>query len=244
VARKPKPAAAEVARPKGERTKAHILATALALFRERGYEATGMRAIAEQAGVSIGNAYHYFESKEHLVQAFYAETHRLHLEACVPALAGVKPLGARLAVLLTTKIDTAEPYHHLSAILFRTAADPKSPLNPFSAASTPVREDATQLMKLVIEGSDARVPADLASELPNLLWLFEMSVILFWIHDDSAGRARTRLLIARSSELLAKLVSLASFPLVKGMRTEMLELVRELRAGAESSAPGTPSAPS
>ena len=51
---------------KGEQTKALILNTALEMLHERGYENTTMRAIAEKAGVSLGNAYHYFGSKDHL----------------------------------------------------------------------------------------------------------------------------------------------------------------------------------
>ena len=30
-----------------------------------------MRAVADRAGVSLGNAYYYFGSKENLVQGFY-----------------------------------------------------------------------------------------------------------------------------------------------------------------------------
>jgi AcrR family transcriptional regulator len=45
---------------KGDQTKALILETALEMFRERGYEQTTMRAIADKAGVSLGNAYYYF----------------------------------------------------------------------------------------------------------------------------------------------------------------------------------------
>lgn len=213
---------------KGERTKAQILATALRLFRDHGYEATSMRAIADASGVSVGNAYHYFDSKEHLVQAFYALTHAEPLAACEPLLAAERDLAERLRILLVTKIETGEPYHHLSALLFRTAADPKSPLNPFSRESGPVRDEATALVRRVIDGSSTKVPADLAAELPRLLWLFEMSVILFWIHDESAGRAKTRKLIDGTCKLVARLVSLASFPLLKPLRTDMLALVREL----------------
>ena len=67
--------------PKGEQTKALILNSALQLLQERGYEQTTMRAIAKHAGVSLGNAYHYFNSKEHLIQAFYQRTHDEHLAA-------------------------------------------------------------------------------------------------------------------------------------------------------------------
>ena len=70
---------------KGDQTKALILETALEMFRERGYEETTMRAIAEKAGVSLGNAYYYFRSKEYLIQAFYQ---RLHDESLRGSAAG------------------------------------------------------------------------------------------------------------------------------------------------------------
>ena len=83
---------------KGEQTKALILTTALEMLHERGYEQTTMRAIAEKAGVSLGNAYHYFGSKDHLIQAFYHRTHEDHLRASLPALQKESSLKARLPV--------------------------------------------------------------------------------------------------------------------------------------------------
>ena len=50
--------------PKARRTRERILEAALALFAERGYEATTMRDVAREAGASLGLAYRYFESKE------------------------------------------------------------------------------------------------------------------------------------------------------------------------------------
>jgi AcrR family transcriptional regulator len=54
---------------KGEQTRAAIAEAALRMFREQGYEATTMRAIAKEAGVATGNAYYYFDSKEELLGA-------------------------------------------------------------------------------------------------------------------------------------------------------------------------------
>lgn len=221
---------------KGERTRARILEVALALFQEHGYEATTMRRIAAAAGVSLGSAYYYFESKEHLIQGFYARTHTEHLAACEPLLAREKDLSSRLKGVLHAKIDSAEPYHRISGVLFKSAADPKSPLSPFSSASAPVRTDAIALMRRVVDQSDARLPKDLAARLPELLWLHEMAIILFWLHDESAGRARTRRLIDRTVELVAKLIAVASFPLMKPLRTSALELIDELERDV---APGT-----
>ena len=214
---------------KGERTRSRILDTALALFRDEGFEATSMRKVAEQAGVSLGNAYYYFESKEHIVQAFYARSHAEHLAACEELLANERDLSKRLRGVLIAKIETAEPYHHFATLLFRTAADPKSPLNPFSGSSQPVRNEATALMERVLAGSSSKLPADLRERLPELLWLYEMSVILFWLHDESAGRTRTLRLIDRTVEIVTRLISVASFPLMKPLRKSALELVDDLK---------------
>ena len=111
--------------PKGEQTRAAILKAALELLRERGYEATTMRAIAERAGVSLGNAYHYFGSKEHLIQAFYHHTHREHVKASAPALAETSSFKERLLAVMRLKIKTLEPYHESAGVLFKTAADPR-----------------------------------------------------------------------------------------------------------------------
>src|SRR5215216_4862559 len=130
---------------KGEQTRAQILETALQLFRERGYEETTMRAIAEAAGVAVGNAYYYFRSKEHLIQAFYERTHQEHLAASREVLDRERGLRERLTGVMRAKLDTSMPYHQFAGVLFKTAAYPTSPLNPFSEDSLPVRRQSTEL---------------------------------------------------------------------------------------------------
>src|SRR5262245_54620954 len=189
-----------------------------------------MRAIAERGGLALGNAYYYFRSKEHLIQAFYARSHEEHLAAAGPILLRERTLAARLRGVVLAKIDTAEPYHRFSGILFKTAADPRSPLSPFSPESNPIRQQSTALFAEVVEGSDVRVPPDLAAELPNLLWLYMMGVILFWIHDFSPGRARTRRLVEHTVDLVARTIGLGSNPLLRPLRTRTLRLLADLRA--------------
>src|SRR6266542_4150554 len=215
--------------PKGEQTRALILQTALDLFRERGYEDTTMRAIAERAGGALGNAYYYFRSKEHLIQAFYARSHQEHLAAALPILAQEKDLKARLRGVLRAKIDTAEPYHRFSGILFKTAADPQSPLSPFSPESHPVRQESTALMAELLRGSNVHVPKDLEAELPNLLWMYMMGVVLFWIHDFSPGRVRTYRLVDHTADLVARTIALASNPLLRPIRQRVLQMLADLR---------------
>src|SRR5689334_6008272 len=95
---------------RGEETRARIVGAALELFEERGYAGTTMRAVAERAGVSLGNAYYYFGSKEHLVQGFYDQVQELHAARATPALKGVPSLAERWRRCEDAYLDVAEPY--------------------------------------------------------------------------------------------------------------------------------------
>jgi len=220
----------ETKTPKGEQTRNLILTTALDLLAERGFEKTTMRAIAERAGVSLGNAYHYFKSKEHLIQAFYHRTHEEHVAASQTIFEREKNLKTRLLEVLRLKIKTLEPYHEFAGVLFKTAADPHSPLNPFGNDAAPVRRDSIQLFEELVSDSRTRLPSDLKGELPYLLWLYHMGIILFWIHDQSPKRARTYYVIERTVDLIDRLITLASNPLMRPLRKKSLQFVAELRA--------------
>ena len=50
-----------------------ILTTSLKLFSKFGYLGTSMQLISKEAGVSKGNLYNYFESKEELLEAVLVE---------------------------------------------------------------------------------------------------------------------------------------------------------------------------
>jgi AcrR family transcriptional regulator len=227
--------AAKTAR--GEETRAKIVEAALGLFRERGYDDTTMRAVAERAGVSLGNAYYYFASKEHLLQGYYARMKSEHETAAEPVLARERDLKARLLGVINAHLDVSEPYHRFAGLLFRTAADPKSPLSPFSKESEPARKESIRLYERVLEGAAKRIPDDLRVRLPELLWTFSMGIVLFWVHDDSPGRAKTRALAARSVDLVVRLISLASNPLLRPLRRQVVSLLDEVAAAGVSSRP-------
>ena len=221
---------------KGEQTKAHILETALTMFRERGYEGTTMRAVATEAGVSLGNAYYYFESKEHLIQAFYERSHLDHLAACADALENEVDLRNRLRAVMRAKLGTSMPYHRFSGLLFKTAADPRSPLNPFSNESTPLRRESTELFAEVVRGSSARIHPDLEVHLPKLLWLYQMGIVLFWIHDTSPGCDRSYRLTERTVDLIVQLIKVANFPPMRPVTRLALNVLAELEDNVALSA--------
>ncbi|MFN0122155.1 MAG: TetR family transcriptional regulator [Blastocatellia bacterium] len=214
---------------RGEQTRALILETALGMFSERGYEETTMRAVAEKAGVALGNTYYHFRSKEHLIQAFYERLHQQHKLACAPVLETERTLKGRLDGVMRAIMHNMQPWHRFAAVLFRTAADPQSPLNPFSAESAHIREESITWFADVLKGTRTKIPDDLAAELPSLLWLYQMSIVLFWIHDSSEGQRRTWRLLDHSLDIVTRMITLASNPLMKPLRKSVLDLVRGLR---------------
>lgn len=216
--------------PRAEQTRAAIIEAALGLFREAGYEATTMRAIAQAAGVSTGNAYYYFGSKEELIQQFYVRNQAEHLAAVRPVLDAETDFAARLRGTLRALIDVSAPYHEFAARFFKHAAEPSSPLSPLSKEASPARDAAVALYAEVIDGSSLRIDRELRAELPELLWLYSLGVILYWVFDTSPDCAKTYLLIDRTVPLAARLVSLARSRLLRSTIREVVSLIHDLRS--------------
>jgi AcrR family transcriptional regulator len=216
-------------RARGEQTRQLILETALRLFRERGYAETTMRAIAKEAGVAVGNAYYYFDSKEHLIQGFYDNNQAAHRVAAERVLAGDRDFAARLRGVLHAGIDVNAPYHSFAATFFKTAAEPSSPLSPFSSESSPAREAAIGIFREVVDGSSAKLDPELRKELPELLWLGWMGVVLFWVHDKSPGQRRTRRLIDGAVPLVDRLVALSRLRVLRPALRQILGLIDTIR---------------
>jgi TetR/AcrR family fatty acid metabolism transcriptional regulator len=57
-----------------EERRRQILQAAVRTFADRGYHATRVSDIAKEAGVAYGLVYHYYESKETLLEAIFRET--------------------------------------------------------------------------------------------------------------------------------------------------------------------------
>ncbi|HWU11368.1 MAG TPA: TetR family transcriptional regulator [Streptomyces sp.] len=230
--------------PKSEQTRTLILETALRLFEERGYDRTTMRAVAQEAGVSVGNAYYYFSSKEHLVQGFYDRLAAEHEAAVQPVLAGDRDLAVRIRGVLLTWLDVAGRYHRFAAQFFKNAADPDSPLSPFSPDSAAAREAVVSVHERCLSGSSARTDPELAALLPQLMWLMQMGLVLFWVYDRSEGTERSRRLVERTAPIVARAIALSRFRVLRPLVRQVHDVLVEFMPGAPSPGASSPGAPS
>src|SRR5690348_1356202 len=93
---------------KGEQTRRLIFETALALFREKGFDATTMQEVAERAGVAKSAAYYYFPSKEAIIQAYYEAVQSEQERMCADVFTAHSDLKTRLSVAMVSKFDLAQ----------------------------------------------------------------------------------------------------------------------------------------
>jgi AcrR family transcriptional regulator len=212
---------------RGAETRQRIVDAALELFREKGYDGTTMRAVAKQAGVSLGNAYYYFAGKDDLVLGFYDQLQTAHTAAAEKVLARETELEDRLRGVVRAWVKEAAPYKDFAGRFFRNASDPSSPLSPFSKESSPIRDNAIALYGRVLEGT--KVSPLVKDELPELVWLYAMGIVLFWVHDDSPGQAKTLGLIDRSVPLVVKLINLTRFRLLRSAVEDVKALLVEVK---------------
>lgn len=215
---------------KSDDTRAKITETAIESFRERGYDQTTIRLIADEAGISVGNAYYYFPTKNHLVQELYLRVQGDHLERVHAAFGSSTDVAKRLEVALLCGLDATGPYHDSAPGFLAAAIAPTSAVSPFGPDAAEPRAMAIQVFQEVVDGSTNTIPADLKRQLPELLWLAYMGLTLFWVYDNSEGQAKSRALARGAAKLFGTVLPLARLPFARGPLNQLLDLIRTAQA--------------
>jgi TetR/AcrR family transcriptional regulator, cholesterol catabolism regulator len=98
-------------------TRARLLASGRALFAERGFAACRIADVARGAGMSPGNVYWHFDSKEELLAAILAEGFAVR-EAMIAAVADeYGPARRKLEILVERTIDLYDEQAEFFAVL-------------------------------------------------------------------------------------------------------------------------------
>ncbi len=209
---------------KSEETRSRILEAALSVFQERGFAQATMREIAAEAGVAVGAAYYYFDSKDALVMAFYERAQEEMHRETEAALDKAKTLEARLRAIISAKFRYFAPNRRLLGAL-SAHTDPDHPLSPFSGETARIREQDVGLFERAVGESGVKLPASVAPYLGRLLWMYQMGLILFWVYDKSAGQSRTMLLYEKTLKMILVTLKIAGIPLLRPLHRLAGELL-------------------
>jgi AcrR family transcriptional regulator len=203
--------AGRVLTSKARRTRERILETALALFAEKGYEATTMRDVAREARASLGLAYRYFASKEEFALALYMGLAEETEEWAREGLQG-GTIAERFERAMIAKLDQASPHRDPLAALLSRALDPNSPISALGEGTAAVREKMGGVFLEVAQGASDAPAEKQARELGNVLYALHLAILLYWFHDRTPEARATRELVGSACETLRYLRPVLRLP--------------------------------
>lgn len=228
VARRRRPAPARAGgEKKRDATRRHLLATALALFQERGVDATTMRDIARAAKLALGAAYYHFPSKEALIFAFYDDNQR---DADAAAARATGSPRERLGALFHGKLDSIRPHRAMLRSILHHLVDPADPLSAFSAQARAVRERSVAAFRAAI--AELALPAEVVGLAGDALWLLHLACMLVYVNDASAEGHRTHGLVDDGLDLIVPLLPLLATPPGRMLCDRVLAALRRAGIGA------------
>lgn len=220
--------------PQGAAASDHLYATAIRMIADRGYEATTLRDIAKEAGVSVGLLYRYFPSKRAVVIALYDE-----LSSEYARQAAEIPRGRwrdRFIFALNTSLHVLEPHRvALRALTPILVGDPEQGI--FSARTAFSRLRIQQVFEQAVVGSIDAPNRRLAAVLGRLLYLVHLAVLLWWLLDKSSRQRATVALVSLIKQLLPSAALTLRVPGVRRFMISVDGLVHEALFGRLTSFP-------
>ncbi len=187
--------------PKAQRTRERILEAALALFAEKGYEATTMRDVAREADASLGLAYRYYASKEEFALELYLRLAEGSQEwARKNLLEGT--IAERFESAMLAKLDQVEPHRGPLAALLVKALDPNSPTSALGEGTAEVRERMGTVFQEVVRGASDAPGGRQAEELGGVLYGLHLAILLYWFHDKTPDARATRELVGSARDAI------------------------------------------
>ena len=209
--------------PKGVATRARVYEAAIRLFREQGFEETTMRQVAKAAELSPGAAYHYFDSKEAIVLAYYEEIQAEHERLARDELRGIRAAEDRVRIALVLKLRVLKRDQRLMGALLRFAGSPDHPLSFLGTATRTLQERSVRVFGESLE--TVRLPDELAQVAPQLLWALHMGLLLFFLYDRSPGHRSTQRLADGAAVLFVRGLRLLASPFARSYRRRVIRLL-------------------
>lgn len=179
-----------------------VVEAALALFREKGFDATTTKAIARRARVAEGTVFNYFETKEDIALYFF-ELEVDHAIEVVKRSSRLRraSLEEKLFALIQAQLEFLQPHQRFIGAAFIHALRPASKLG-YSGQAIALRNRYLTFVRELIDESVPEPHSGLfAWFAPPAFWIYYLGILLFWLNDESPGKENTLALLDRSLKL-------------------------------------------
>jgi TetR/AcrR family transcriptional regulator, fatty acid metabolism regulator protein len=131
----------------------NILDAAIKVFARQGFHSTRVSDIADEAGVAYGLVYHYFKSKDEVLNELFTERWSLLLAAIDEADASTDTPRDKLAAVAAFIVDS---YRHEPELMKVIIVEVTRAANSFGRTHLPeIRRAYDSITKIVADGQDA-----------------------------------------------------------------------------------------
>jgi TetR/AcrR family transcriptional regulator, fatty acid metabolism regulator protein len=130
----------------------NILDAAIRVFARQGFHSTRVSDIADEAGVAYGLVYHYFDSKDEVLNELFIERWSLLLAAIDEADASAESPRSKLAAVAAFIVDS---YQHNPELMKVIIVEVTRAANSFGRTHLPeIRRAYDSITKIVAEGQE------------------------------------------------------------------------------------------
>jgi AcrR family transcriptional regulator len=217
----------------GTAARGRLYDTAIRMISERGYEATTLREIAKEAGVSVGLLYRYFPSKQSVIIALYDELSQDFARQTASMTPGT--WRDRFQFALETSLGVLQPHRTtLRALIPVLVGDPDDGV--FADGTGFSRLRVQRVFEDAVGGSTDAPKPPLAAALGRLLYLVHLAVLLWWLLDKTPRQRATGALVGLTEQLLPSAALTLRLPPIRRFVIAIDELIREGLFGSPAAA--------
>ena len=208
----------------GAAARGRLYATAIRMISDRGYDATTLREIAKEAGVSVGLLYRYFPSKQAVIIALYDELSRDFSRQAATMKSG--KWRDRFIFALEASLRVLQPHRTaLRALIPVLVGDPDDGVFADGTAFSRLR--VQKVFEDAVAGSTDAPKLPLAVGLGRVLYLVHLAVLLWWLLDKTPKQRATSALVALTKQLLPSAALTLRLSPVRRFVVAMDELILE-----------------
>lgn len=190
-----------------EKTKLKILEEAVTLIIEKGFKNASMREMAKNAGVSNPTIYNYFPTKEKILYAYVDQKHK-EAVAILEAIEDFNTytLREQLQTLIETELELyLEDREFIVQIFDMVFHSSGVKIESLYGTNKLFIEMVTDMLEVAIEAEEITEPP-FKEYLPKLFWDYYISVVAYWVKDDSESFENTTQYIDHSMGVIEALL--------------------------------------
>jgi AcrR family transcriptional regulator len=174
-----------------------ILDAAIRVFARQGFHHCRVSDVADEAGVAYGLVYHYFGSKEEILDTLFAERWQLMLDAITEIDSQRVPARDKLYMVASFIIDS---YHHEPELMKVIIVEVTRAANSFGATHLDKIREAYSMIATIVDGArkDGSFKEDISADFAAMCFYGAIEQLLSgWIFgylpttDEEFERAKS-----------------------------------------------------